>query len=146
MDDQQPGLINDTGPKRPVLLTVLCILTFAGSGMNMLSNLLVFVFYSTFQTVGENILKTIDLPGVEDILNAQPIFFVSSVAAYAVSIFGAFQMWQLRKRGFHIYLISQILLVIIPMYFFKLASPLLADIILSGIFIILYGSNLKHMS
>jgi hypothetical protein len=146
MEETTPQPVIQPTPKRPLYLTVLCILTFIGSGMNMISSLLIFIFFDAFQSVGENITKTFDLPGIDVILNARPVFFAVSVVIYGLSAFGAYQMWKLIKHGFHIYTIAQILLIIVPMYFFKLSAPSFADIILSGIFVALYSANLKHMS
>jgi hypothetical protein len=132
--------------KRPVLLTVLCVLTYIGSGLNLFSSLLIFFFYNTFLTLGAELSKTFNMPGVDLILNASRSFFGISALIYLLSLTGAHQMWNLRKRGFHFYAIAQILLIILPMYFFKLAVPSISDIIFSGIFLILYWTNLKHMS
>ena len=65
---------------------------------------------------------------------------------YAGAFTGAFMMWKLKKTGFHVYTVSQIFLVLSPMYFFHLPVPYLLDVILSGMFIILYSYNLKYMS
>lgn len=77
---------------------------------------------------------------------ARPAFFVFSAAIYALALTGAMMMWKLRRTGFHVYAISQILMIMAPMYFFHLAGPSVLDIILSGIFVILYSTNLKIMS
>jgi hypothetical protein len=146
MEEMNTETATETNPKRPVLLTILCILTFVGSGLNLVSSFLISVFYNTFQTVAGDISKAFDLPAMDMILNAKPPFFLVSSFLYALSTFGAFEMWKLRKRGFHLYAVSQILLVMMPMYFFKLSLPSFPDIIFSGIFIILYSANLKHMS
>jgi hypothetical protein len=132
-------------PKRPVLLTVLCILTFIGSGMNIFSGLIISLFHDTFLTIAEELSENLDLPGIEVILQAPPVFFLSSALLYAGSLTGAVMMWNLRRNGFHVYAISQILHLIAPMYFLKLAGPSIIDLIFSGIFIILYSLNLKFM-
>jgi hypothetical protein len=146
MEEIQPNPVQESKPLRPTFLGILCILTFLGSGMNFISSFIIAVFYDQFSIVAESISKSFDLPGLEMILEGKPIFFGISALIYAGCIAGAVLMWRLKKAGFHVYTIFQILLVILPMYFFHLPRPSLSDMILSGVFIILYSSNLKYMS
>jgi hypothetical protein len=132
-------------PARPVMLTVLCILTFIGSGMNFMSGLLFFAFYDVFLSVLGNLAKTMNLPGMEILQEAKPSFFLFSAFFYALSFAGALLMFNLKKTGFHLYTIAQILLIVATMYFLKLPGPSILDVILSGIFIVLYGIHLKFM-
>jgi glucose dehydrogenase len=114
--------------------------------MNFFSSLMISVFYDQFTILAEEINKSFHLPGLEMIMEGKSIFFAVSALIYAGCITGAILMWKLKKAGFHVYTIFQILLILSPMYFFHLPSPSLLDIILSGIFILLYSSNLKYMS
>ena len=86
------------------------------------------------------------MPAMDMILNAKQGYFLVSAVLYLFSAAGALEMWKLRKRGFHLYTASQLLLIMTPMYFFRLPFPSVTDIILSGIFILLYSTNIKHMS
>jgi len=133
-------------PQRPVFLTVVCILTFIGSGLSFISSMVIGIFHDLFIRVMEEVAKTIDLPGMEMISQASPSFFIASAVLYLAALAGAFEMWRLHKRGFHIYTVAQILSVMAPMYFLHLSSPGIVDMILSGIFILFYGSQLKYMS
>ena len=144
--DLQDNLTMERKPERPNFLTILCILTFIGSGMNFISTLFITVFYQQFTAVMESISDTLKLPGMEMILEAKPIYFAVSALIYAGSLFGAFQMWKLKKRGFHIYAVFQILLILAPMYFLHLPIPSILDLFLSGTFVIMYSLNLKFMS
>ena len=146
MEENTPIPLPDNKPKRPTLLSVLCILTFIGSGINLFSSLIISLFYDQFLQVIASINETLQIPGIEMIEEAKAIFFAVSAVIYAGSIVGAIMMWNLKKTGFHIYSIFQILLVISPMYFFHLQYPSFVDVLLSGIFVILYSTNLKHMS
>ena len=146
MEETQLNPIQESKSKRPNLLVILCILTFIGSGMNLVSSLMISVFYDQFTILAEEISKSFHLPGLELILEGKSVFFAVSAIIYVGCIYGAFLMWKLKKAGFHVYTIFQILLILSPMYFLHLPSPSLPDIILSGIFIILYSANLKYMS
>jgi hypothetical protein len=146
MEELQANPVQKNEPQRPSLLNILCILTFIGSGMNFISSLMIALFYDQFTIVAESINKSFHLPGLEMILEGRSAFFATSALIYMGSLVGAILMWKLKKTGFHIYTIFQFLLIISPMYFFHLSIPSFLDIILSGIFVILYGSNLKYMS
>jgi hypothetical protein len=146
MEEITPGTHTETGPKRPALLTVLCILTFVGSGMNLISSLFIAGFYDTFVEVVQVIADKFKIPGTEALLEARPIFFLVSGIFYAGSLVGAVLMMRLKKAGFHAYTISQILLVMAPMYFMHLAGPGIPELLFSGLFVFLYSLNLKFMS
>ncbi len=144
--DEQPLLPEvSTDPNRSRLLTILCILTFIGSGLNAFSSLFIAGFFDTFVVVAEEILERLNLPEMDMLLNATPEFFFITGLLYIVSITGAVMMWRLRKVGFHVYTVAQILLLIAPMYFLKLPSPSIIELLFSGLFIILYSSQLKQM-
>jgi len=132
-------------PKRPSLLTILCNLSFIGSGMNFFSSIVIASFYGSFTEIAKTLAEKYTLPGIDIILESPPAFFFTSGLLYAASFLGVMLMWNLRKIGFHVYTIAQILLILAPMYFLKLPGPSLFDIIFSGMFVILYGVNLKNM-
>jgi hypothetical protein len=146
MEEIEENPLQEGNVKRPTLLNILCILTFIGSGMNFFSSLMISVFYDQFTIIAESINKSFPLPGLDMMMEGKSMFFAISALIYAGCIAGALMMWRLKKAGFHLYTIFQILLILSPMYFFHLPSPSLLDMILSGIFIILYSSNLKYMS
>jgi hypothetical protein len=146
MDEQQILPATEARGKRPKLLTVLCILTFIGSGLNAFSNLMVFIFFNASMAFAAELVKTFKLPGMELFLEAKPIYFAVTAVINALAVAGAIMMWQLRKHGFHIYTVAQILVIIAPMYFFRLPGPDFFSILLSGVFVMLYGSTLKKMS
>jgi hypothetical protein len=131
---------------RSTLLTVLCILTFIGSGLNIISGLAIGTFFNDFVKVASDLAGTYKLPGMEMITEGSPRFFFVSALFCAGSVAGAYMMWGLKKAGFHVYAISQILLLIAPMYFYQLPGPSLPDIIFTGLFIILYSVNLRIMT
>ena len=145
MDEYNQLPLPETAPKRPTLLTVICILTFIGSGMNMFSSLVIAGFYETFVQIAQEFATKFNIPGMEILSEATPLFFLVSAILYAGSLAGAILMMNLKKTGFHLYTVSQILLILAPMYFLHQNSPGLADMLFSGIFILLYGMHLKLM-
>ncbi|MCD4745786.1 MAG: hypothetical protein K8R58_05760, partial [Bacteroidales bacterium] len=73
-------------------------------------------------------------------------FFVTGLIFYTVSLFGAIQMWKLKKIGFHLYTVAQILLLILPVTYIKSYDFSYIELLLTGAFIIAYSTNLKYMS
>lgn len=131
--------------KRPNMLTILCILTFINGGLTIVSSIVVGSFFDQFVVIATEFAERFKLPGMEMITEGSPMFFFANAVFYVASVIGAVMMWNMRKTGFHVYTIAQILLILSPMYFFKLPGPSIYEIILSGTFILLYSTHLKIM-
>ena len=145
MEENNIPAMPEQAPGRPSMLTILCILTFIGSGMQLFSSLFVSLFYEFFMKSAQVIAEKFNMPGMEQLQEVAPVFFVVSALLDAGAIVGAILMFRLKKIGFHIYTIFQILLILAPMYFMHLPGPGTAEVLFSGLFIILYSMNLKHM-
>lgn len=129
--------------KRPDLLTVLCILTFIGSGLASISNLFVYLNH-------DFLLETIDKDldaffGQELVLELPKSLFLLSGIIYFSSLVGALLMWKLRKVGFHTYAISQIILLIVTTVYLKSDNFPIFGILITILFILLYHKNIKFM-
>ena len=146
MEEQNSPILPENKPRRPSLLTVLCILTFIGSGMNLFSSLVIANFHDVFVEIAQEFAKKFSIPGIDLLLEMSPLYFIVSGIFYAGSVTGAVFMMLLKKTGFHLYAISQILLVLTPMYFMHLSSPGIPELLFTGLFIFLYSMNLKFMS
>ena len=134
---------------RPPLLKILCILTFIGSGLQLVSNLNCALFYEeTVQGVKDNKLPAFLLPLKPDILHllsAGRVFFAINFILYTASVIGAYYMWKLIKKGFHVYTISQIVIILITIYYFKELGIPYEAILFSGMYVAFYSMNLKAM-
>jgi hypothetical protein len=118
-----------TTNQRPTFLTVLCILTFIGSGLGVL--------FSLFGIFGIGALDSFisNYGGVStDTGIMKPVLILIFSGA---SLYGAIMMWGLKKMGFYLYVVAQILIVAFGWSIMALIFALL--------FIILYGLNLKHL-
>lgn len=145
--------------KRPVFITVLCILTWIGSGIGFLQSALALISGPTSEL--EELKNT---PGVDEMLDLE--FFdnfifwsnVSNGSAILVSalcVVGAVLMFQLKKIGFFLYLggcIVSIIVTVLAMH--HLIPDVIAwighvtiafMILINAAFIIMYAVNLKHM-
>lgn len=132
--------------ERPGLLTVLCICTFIWSGIMTVMSLTGIIASRVFAEFITNYIG-----GMASIIGGY-IAIVMGVflILWFLSLFGAIKMFSLKKSGFifyiipnSIFLIIQILLIyFIPtMHWFVYLYT-----VVSLLFIILYASNLKHMS
>ena len=140
----------ENNTQRPVLLTVLCILTFIGSGLSSFANLLLFFYYDPIKGVFESgeldfMEGTVEMESFKILLNITPHFFLFRGLLYFVSLFGAVLMWKLNKTGFHFYAIAQILLLILfEFYVPGLPFPVI-PLLITIIFILLYYRNIRFM-
>lgn len=132
-----------SGSQRPESLSIICILSFIGSGLASFSNLVIyFSFEMLFETYSSGGLN---LPGADIIFSFSKSFYFTSFIFYSASLTGVILMWKLKKKGFHVYAISQILLLILPTLYVKTDQFPLLGILITGIFIMFYYRHLKFM-
>tara|TARA_B100001758_G_C18229857_1_gene514782 strand:+ start:116 stop:559 length:444 start_codon:yes stop_codon:yes gene_type:complete len=133
--------------KRPGFLTVLCILTFVGSGLGVLGGIL--------GLIGSSALASLVPAGGTVIQTA------GGLVAAGLCLFGAIQMWGLKKQGFMLYLIGVIISIAISLYAvltFPTDGVFGAELVVSAmwtsfaiglginvLFVILYNINKKHL-
>ena len=98
--------IEATG-ERPTFLTVLCILTFIGSGLGILGALLLIVGAGAIMSF---------LGSMGGATGAGSMVYIGlSLILAIVSLFGALQMWKLKKMGFFIYAGASVIGIILPL-------------------------------
>jgi len=135
--------------ERPESLTVLCVLTFIGSGISALANGILFLVFDQFREIinqqeGYSLLGSeIDLSFLADI---SIWFFFAMGITQILSFTGAYEMFRLKKKGFHLYTIAQIFLLIIPKLFIPSLPFPFFEMMVSAIFVLLYYRNLQFMS
>lgn len=96
MSDILDSTVEGTG-KRPQFLTVLCILTFIGSGLGVLGGLM--------GLLGSSALGMFAPQGIW-------LVQLITLAAAGLCLFGAFKMWGLFKQGFMLYVAGAALSII----------------------------------
>lgn len=123
---------------RPTFLTVLCILTFIGSGLSALVLLIGLVFTGAASSMLGSI------PGMGDIAGLGTGYFLIMLVLAAASLYGAIMMWKLKKMGFYLYSGANVLVLIVPLIM-ATSSFSYFGLFITALFIILYGLNLKHL-
>jgi len=129
--------------KRSDLLTVLCVLTFIGSGLAAFSNLFIYFSFEEMLTIVDDF--EVEIPGFDMMMSGGRRFFITGFILYTFSWVGALQMWKLKKIGFHLYTGAQIFIlllpvIMIPSYPFSIISLLFTVVFIAG-----YAINLKFM-
>jgi hypothetical protein len=150
--------------KVPEMLNVLTILTYIGCGLGVLSSLWSYIKATeNYNKVLENQSKMENAPDFAKSLmgphplelaqktldNRMPILLLTMVS-YGLCLYGAMQMRKRKKIGYSVYVIGEILPIAALFIFigiglyggFALAMILLFPIL----FIILYSTQLKHLS
>lgn len=136
------SLENNT-KKRTDLLTVLCILTFIGSGLAAFSNLFIYLSFDEVRYIFED--YDLDFPELELIFSGGKTFFIGGFILYMLSLSGALQMWKLRKIGFHFYTAAQLFILLLPVVMLKSYPFSFVGLFITAAFIYGYYSQLKFM-
>jgi hypothetical protein len=151
---------------RPQFLSVLCILTWIACGLMFVTTIWGVVFKDTPEEQYEQIEKIRESsPEMADQMEVaiaaqegsnQVLATAINLLAIAVSAFGAYLMWQLKRRGFFMYIGGEIL-PYLGMFFggtaamsgsfgTMMAFAIGVMVVFDIAFIIMYGANLKYMT
>lgn len=125
---------------RPKALTVLAILSFVGSGLSAISNLFVFFNHAMMvEMVESGMFSSLEFD-FSILTSTNKQYFLIIGLLNIVSFSGVRQMWFMRRSGFHIYAISQLLMLIVSTVFVFKPSGIfpMFDLLLTGIFILYY--------
>jgi hypothetical protein len=156
---------------RPTFITVLCILTFIGSGWGLIGGAIQY-FSAEKQALSMSITKEkastdIEKSGKNDagtqmaekMVNSMTSAFtaenlkktgIASIIGALFCLAGAFLMWQLKKNGFYLYIAGTLIGIISPFIiygtnnFMSIITSVMVGFV-GIVFVILYGVNLKHM-
>lgn len=137
-------------PKRPEFLKFLCIISFLGGGLSLVTYGFMYFYFEEWviafnEGQFDELMGTLDMEAIEVFLNVNSNFFLFQALLFGLSILGVYNMWKLKKLGFHMYSIAQILLLITQqVYLPSLPFPLI-PFLLTLTFILLYARNLSFM-
>ena len=156
MEYQEEYNIEQEPAKRPEMLSVLCVLSFINAVWSALSNFISFAFYDTFQSLfaqmaaGEGIYEDmaeqmgdsweIMTQASEMAFSIGRGYYFLEMVLYVASFVGVLMMWKLQKRGFHIYAIAQILMLIVITVFTKITF---GPVLWTALFIAMYYPHYK---
>lgn len=155
--------------KRPVFLTIICIISFVGLGITMMKSLVSVAFgqlmstlYPLAQGGMEDSLDQIRIsdpqimPFVENIfdsvlklLQSLPLLAILTFAVSGVALAGVILMWNLRKSGFYMFCAAKVIEIFLPMMLIgaNFISMIIgsASFMIAAVFITLYALNFKAL-
>lgn len=157
---------------RPTFLTVICILTFMGSGWSILNNFSTYreadkaatIMATALDSASNQIDQEVkDQPGADfaqKMLSgarelSDPVKIKKNalfgIMAAVITLAGGFLMFQQNKKGFWIYVLGTLVSVVAPFLVFGMTNFIGVLMgAMSGfvgiIFCVMYAVNLKHMS
>lgn len=150
--------------QRPLFLTILCILSFAGIGINLIYYIYSYFSFSQQQVSGLDFLGAFN-PMIKTMLSFVKFIkwsIILNIIFNLVCLLGVFLMFRLNKKGYFAYIVGELAPVVMMFIgYFKFQSvirmmPSEASTLLSLpffvlmasiaiLFVVLYGLNLKHM-
>ena len=149
---------------RPEMLTVLCILSFINAVYNGIVNFISFAFYDSFvalleqmrngegmfeemaEQVGDNWETMTDAASLA--FSVGKAYYFIEMVLFIASFIGVFMMWRMQKKGFHVYAISQILMLITASIFVisKVGGGFpLSSVLMTVLFILMYLGHYKKV-
>jgi hypothetical protein len=122
---------------RPQMLTVLCVLSYIGSG---LAGFAFFSIWSVYHEVMPALAEQeVLLPGMEYLISAGRNFYLAGFILYFLSFIGVSLMWRMRKSGFHFYTGAQVMVTLLPVVYIDGFPFSFLEWMVTALFIILYA-------
>lgn len=135
--------------KRPVFLTVLCILSFIAAGFAIIGYVTIITVMGA-ATAAIGAMEGMEgMEGMSEITSAGPsagmtwAYIIVGFITTIVSLLGVIKMWKLKKQGFMMYAGASVVSMIMGIVYSGFG--IFAVIIPIG-FIVMYYLNLKHMN
>ena len=132
--------------KRPVFLTVLCILSFIAAGFAIFG----YIGVITVMGAASAALSGLEgMEGMEAVASAGPsvgmtwAYIIVGFLTTIVALIGVIKMWKLKKQGFMLYAGASIVSAIMGVVYSGLN---IVGLIITVGFIVLYYLNVKHMN
>ena len=150
-------------PKRPQFLTILCILSFIGVGFSVIGGL---IGYAALKFIGSGKLDDLLSQSADpsamlkfDDAKAQMMATGLSLdqlghlaligsALALVSLLGVIMMWKLKRSGFYLYTLVQLVGLTAPLIMgghLDMEWKAMIGMVITAAFIIMYALNLKAM-
>ncbi|MEO6303922.1 MAG: hypothetical protein ABIP51_12195, partial [Bacteroidia bacterium] len=136
--------------KRPVFLTVLCILSFIAAGLAILGYITIITVMGAV-TAGASALEGMSSEAnaaMSQAVSTGPsaaltwAYIVVGFVTVLISLYGVIQMWKLKKMGFYLYVGASAVSMIMGIVYSGFG---VMAVVFPVLFIVLYGLNLKHL-
>ena len=150
--------------KRPTGMTILLVLSFINACLNIFGDLIMYVrtpmmgemmkngqFGETmkpFLATASEEMRQAMMDSMTMLSNIKPVYYLFMMVLFIVSLIGVLRMFKWNKTGFHLYSLSQILMLIassVYKYPLQHPSPFTYDMLLTLMFILVYYLYFKRM-
>lgn len=144
-------------------MTILLVLSFINACWNILRALIMYIttpkmaemyengqleeMMQPFSTMGEEFTKSLN-ETMHILTQISPSYYLILLVLFVASLVGVIRMFKGDKRGFHIYSIAQICMLIdhsVFVYPLQKPSPFTSDLLLTVLFILMYYLYFKRM-
>ncbi|MCB9174171.1 MAG: hypothetical protein H6589_06150 [Flavobacteriales bacterium] len=135
--------------KRPVFLTVLCILSFIAAGFAVFGYITVITLMGAASAITSGMESLEGMEGMSALSAATPsagmtwayviVGFLTTIGA----LLGVLKMWKLKKQGFMIYTGSSVVSLIMGIVYSGFS---VFGAVITIAFIVMYYLNVKHMN
>ena len=152
-----------TEQKRPTGMTILLVLSLINACWNILRSIVMFFttpimskmvddgqfeeMMQPFSAFGEDFTKAMT-DSMNILTQINPYYYLILLALFIASLIGVIKMFKLNKRGFHVYAIAQILMLINASYFvypLQKPSPFMTELLITILFIFAYYLFFKRI-
>ncbi|MBO7616968.1 MAG: hypothetical protein J6T22_07155 [Bacteroidales bacterium] len=149
--------------QRPTGMTILLVLSFINACWNILRSIVMYFttpritemldngqfeeMMQPFSAMGEEFTKAMT-DNMTTLSQINTNYYLILLVLFIASLVGVLRMFKGDKRGFHIYAIAQILMLInasVFVYPLQKPSPFVSDLLFTIIFILLYFLYFKRM-
>jgi hypothetical protein len=136
--------------KRPVFLTVLCILSFIAAGFAIIGYVTVLTLMGAASAVASGMegMSAESSAMMSEAMSKVPsagltwAYLIVGFITVIVSLFGVIKMWKLQKIGFFMYVGASVASMVMGIIYSGFG---VMGVIFPVLFIVLYGLNLKHL-
>lgn len=135
--------------KRPVFLTVLCILSFIAAGFAIVGYIGVITVMGAASAAMGALEGMEGMEGMDAITSVGPsagmtwAYIIVGFLTTIVALMGVLKMWKLKKQGFMLYAGASVVSVIMGIVY---SGFNIVGIVITVAFIAMYYINLKHMT
>lgn len=145
-------------------MTILLVLSFLNACFSIFSNVVMYFFtpmmsemiksgqleeiMGSVMTSANEETRTEMMNSMTMLSNIKPVFYLIMLVLFIASLIGVIKMFKWDKRGFHIYSIAQLLMLIassVYKYPLMQPSPFMTDLLLTAMFILVYYLYFKRM-
>ena len=147
--------------KRPVGMTILLVLSFINACWNIFRSFIMYFatprmaemyengefeeMMKPFASLGEDFAQAMT-ESMNILTQINPNYYLILLVLFIASLIGVIKMFKGSKRGFHIYSVAQICMLIdhsVFVYPLQKPSPFVSDLLFTAIFILLYYMYFK---